>query len=119
VSGAHAIVENSDFSLNSPGNPAKVGGTILAYITGAGAVTHQPADGAPAGSNPLSEVISTPTATIGGKSADVSFAGLAPDFVGLWQLNIVVPSGLSQGDLPLIVTADGQASNAGNVSITP
>lgn len=117
-SGSHAIVQNSDFSLNSSGNPAKVGGTIIAYLTGAGAVSPQPADGVAAGSS--SKVTSTPTATIGGQSAEISFAGLAPDFVGLWQYNIVVPAGFTTaGDFPLTVTVDGQASNAANVSVTP
>ncbi len=59
-----------DFSLNSSGNPTKAGGTILAYLTGAGAVSNQPADGAAAGSNPTSDVTSTVTATIGGQTAD-------------------------------------------------
>jgi uncharacterized protein (TIGR03437 family) len=119
VQGSHAIVQNSDFSLNSSGNPAKVGGTIIAYLTGAGAVNPPVADGAPAGSDPLSMVTSTPSATIGSQTATVSFAGLAPGFVGLWQANIVLPSGLGQGDFPLTVTVGGQASNSANVSVTP
>jgi trimeric autotransporter adhesin len=118
-SGSHAIVQNSDFSLNSSGNPAKAGDTIMAYLTGAGAVSNQPADGAAAGSNPTSDVSSTVTATIGGQPATVSFAGLAPNFVGLWQVNLVVPSGVTQGDLPLTVTVGGETSNAANVSVTP
>jgi uncharacterized protein (TIGR03437 family) len=117
--GSHAAVENSDSSLNSSGNPAKVGSTIQAFLTGAGAVSNQPADGAAAESSPLSEDTSAPSATLGGKAADVSFAGLAPGFVGLWQVNIVVPSGLSAGDVPLTVTVGGQTSNAANVSVTP
>src|SRR5581483_741034 len=119
VNGSHAIVQNSDFSLNSSSNPAKAGNTIIAYLTGAGAASPQPADGAAAGSEPLSTVSPAPTATIGGTSAMVTFAGLAPGFVGLWQLNIVVPSVTNAGDLPLVVTAGGQSSNAGNVSVTP
>ncbi len=119
VQGTHAIVQNSDYSLNSSSDPAKAGGTILAYLTGAGPVSDQPADGAAAGSNPLSSVTSAVTATIGGQAAAVSFAGLAPGFVGLWQLNIVVPSGVTQGDLPLVVTVGGQSSNSANVSVTP
>jgi uncharacterized protein (TIGR03437 family) len=118
-SGSHAIVQNSDFSLNSSSDPAKVGSTIMAYLTGAGAVSPQPADGAAAGSNPKSEVTSAVSATIGGQTADVSFAGLAPTFVGLWQFNIVVPSGLTKGDFPLAVTVGGQTSNSANVSVTP
>jgi uncharacterized protein (TIGR03437 family) len=120
VQGTHAAVLNSDFSLNSSGNPAKVGGTILAYLTGAGAVSNQPADGAAAGTgSELSSVTSTLTATIGGLTAEVSSTSLAPGFVGLWQANIVVPSGLTQGDFPLTVTVGGQTSNSGNVSVAP
>jgi uncharacterized protein (TIGR03437 family) len=59
------------------------------------------------------------TATIGSVAAQVQFAGLAPNFVGLWQVNVVVPSGLAQGDFPLTVSVDGQTSNASNVSVTP
>lgn len=117
--GSHAVVQNSDFSLNSSSNPAKVGGTIMAYLTGAGAVSNQPKDGAAAGSSPLSSVTSPVSATIGGKAADVSFAGLTPDFVGLWQVNIVVPTGLSKGSYPLTVTVNGQTSNSAIVNVTP
>jgi len=120
VQGSHAVAQNSDCSLNSPSNPAKVGGTILAYFTGGGAVSNQPADGAPAGSgSDLSTATSTVTATIGGQTAQVPFAGLAPGFVGLWQANVVVPAGLTQGNFPLILTVGGQASNSANVSVTP
>jgi uncharacterized protein (TIGR03437 family) len=117
--GSHAIVENSDFSLNSSSNPAPAGSTILAYLTGAGAVSPAVGDGEPAGSSPLSMVTSSVTATIGSAAAQVSFAGLAPTFVGLWQVNVVVPAGLTQGEYPLIISADGQASNAADVSVTP
>ncbi len=120
VQGSHAVAENSDFTLNSASNPAKVGGTILAYLTSGGAVSNQPANGAPAGSgSDLSTVTSTVTATIGGQTAQVPFAGLAPGFVGLWQANVVVPTGLAKGDFPLIITVGGQASNSADVSVTP
>lgn len=119
VQGSHAIVQNSDFSLNSSSNPAKAGGSILAYLTGAGPVSNPPAEGAAAGSSPLSSVTSAVTATIGGQPADVSFAGLAPGFVGLWQVNITIPSGITKGDLPLTVTVGGQTSSPANVSVTP
>jgi uncharacterized protein (TIGR03437 family) len=117
--GSHAIVQNSDDSLNSSSDPAKVGDTIMTYLTGAGAVSPAVADGVAAGSSPLSKVTSSVTATIGSKAAQVSFAGLAPTFVGLWQVNVVVPAGLAQGEYPLIITVGGQASNAANVSVTP
>jgi len=118
--GSHAIVQNfPSFSLNSSGNPAKVGSTIIAYFTGGGAVSPPVADGAAAGDNPVSKVNSNVTATIGGQSATVSSASLAPGFVGLWQANIVVPTVAQAGDYPLILSAGGQASVAASVSVTP
>jgi uncharacterized protein (TIGR03437 family) len=120
VQGSHAIVQNfPDFSLNSSGNPAKVGSTIIAYFTGGGKVSPAVADGAAAGDNPVSTVVSSVTATIGGQSATVSSASLAPGFVGLWQANITVPTVATAGDYPLILSAEGQSSAAANVSVTP
>jgi adhesin/invasin len=54
---------------------------------------------------------------IGSTAATVSFAGLAPGWVGLVQVNLVVPAGLATGTYPLTVTIDGQTSNAGNISV--
>jgi uncharacterized protein (TIGR03437 family) len=117
--GSHAIVQNFDYSLNSSSNPAQDGALIIAYLTGAGAVSPPVADGAPAPSSPLSKVTSSVTATIDSQTAQVKFAGLAPNFVGLWQVDVIVPAGLAQGEYPLVISVDGQSSNAANVSVTP
>ncbi len=117
--GGKAVVQNQDHSLNTSGNPAKVGSTITAYLTGSGAVSPSVADGAAAPSNPPAKVTADYSATIGSTTAQVSFAGLTPGFVGLLQMNIVVPSGLSQGNYPLAVTIGGQTSNSATISVTP
>jgi uncharacterized protein (TIGR03437 family) len=117
--GSHALVQNSDYSLNSSTNPAKDGALIIAYLTGAGAVSPPVGDGMPAPASPPSEVTSTVSASIDSQPATVKFAGLAPDFVGLWQVDVIVPAGLAQGDYPLVVTVGGASSNAANVSVTP
>ena len=36
--------------------------------------------------------LSTPIVSVGGASAPVTFSGLAPGFVGLYQVNIQVPA---------------------------
>ena len=115
--GGRAAVLNPDNSLNTDANPAKVGSTIEAYLTGSGPVNVAMSDGLAAGSSPLAEAMSQSSATIGPLPAQVSFTGLAPGFVGLTQMNIVVPSGLAPGDYPLIVTIGGQTSNAGTISV--
>ena len=114
-----AVVQNFDFSLNTSSNPAKVGSTVMAYLTGSGPVNPPVNNGALSPSNPLANITSSYSAKMGSASANVSFAGLAPGFVGLVQMNIVVPAGLAKGDYPLTVTIDGQTSNSGTVSVTP
>ncbi|HEY6392401.1 MAG TPA: SMP-30/gluconolactonase/LRE family protein [Bryobacteraceae bacterium] len=113
-----AVVQNSDFTLNSPSNPAKSGSTIIAYLTGSGPVSPAVASGARASADPLSIVISSKGATIGSTAATVSFAGLAPGFVGLLQMNIVVPSTLAAGDYPLTITINGESSNSATISVS-
>jgi uncharacterized protein (TIGR03437 family) len=112
-----AVVQNADFTLNGPGNPVKAGGTIIAYLTGSGPVNPPVASGAPAPATPAT-VTSDKSASIGGAAATVSFAGLAPGFVGLLQMNIVVPSTLAPGDYPLTVTIHGETSNSGMISVS-
>ncbi len=63
-----------------------------------------PADPLAAASNPVS-------VAVGGQPAAVLFAALTPGFVGLYQVNAVVPASVAPGDaVPLVVTAAGQSS---------
>jgi uncharacterized protein (TIGR03437 family) len=117
VSGA-AIVQNTpDYSLNSASNPAPAGSTIVAYLTGSGPVAPAAKDGTPAPSDTLSWATSVYSAKIGSAAATVSFTGLTPGFIGLAQMNIVVPPTLAPGVYPLSVTIDGQTSNSGTIAV--
>jgi uncharacterized protein (TIGR03437 family) len=62
-------------------------------------------------------VNATVQATIGGRAATVQYAGRAPGFVGLNQLNIVLPTGLASGTHTLSVTRGGVTSNSVTVAI--
>ena len=49
--------------------------------------------------------------TIGGVPAQVDFSGLAPGFAGLYQVNAVVPAGVTPGnDVPVVLSVAGQTS---------
>jgi len=91
-----------DFSTISPANPAKAGGVLILYITRVGGLTDPPLTGHPALGNPLSFATANPTVTVGGAPAAVSVAGLAPNFVGVGQVNITLPT-------PLPATTQGPA----------
>lgn len=116
-SSGHAIVQNQDFSLNSPANPARVGSTVIAYGTGSGPLDHAVTDGAAAPVSPLSTATSSWGATFGTVTAKVDFAGLSPGFIGLLQMNVEVPSTLNTADYLLTLTINGQKSNAATVSV--
>jgi uncharacterized protein (TIGR03437 family) len=53
----------------------------------------------------------TPTITFNGNNANVVFAGLTA--TGLYQFNVVVPSGLADGDATVVVKAAGVSSPNG------
>jgi uncharacterized protein (TIGR03437 family) len=62
-------------------------------------------------------ISSSVQATIDGQPVMVTFAGSAPGFVGLNQMNIVFPAGITAGNHALVVTSNGVASNAVTISI--
>jgi len=102
-----AAVLHADYSLVTQENPAVAGETLQLFVNGLGSVTPKVADGAAAPSSPLSYVdeytsgalamdildansVDTPVDTI-------PFAGLAPYYAGLYQINFVVPNGVASG----------------------
>jgi len=108
---------NVDFSPNTPSTPAPAGSSIILYITGQGPVTPAVPDGAQAPNAPLSTIDATVQVTIGGQQAQVTYQGLAPGFVGMGQINAIIPSGLTPGNQPVFVTINGLPSNAGVISV--
>lgn len=114
--GKRACVQNQDYRLNSMSDPAPVASVVMAYLTGAGWMMGDLPDGVQAPLSPLIVCGLPVTATIGGVDADVLFAGLAPSFVGLVQINIRVPE-MPSGDYELVLSVGGVASNPGIISI--
>lgn len=86
--------------------------SVYFYATGLGAVENPPATGAASPRSPLARARVAPVVTIGGTACEVQFAGLAPDFAGIYQVNIRVPAGIGQGVQQLVVTAGGVRSRA-------
>ena len=91
--------------------PAKAGDTLVMYCVGLGVTVQTIADGTISPASPPADVPGV-TVSIGGKTAAIQFAGLAPGFVGLYQINAVMPQGVAAGAAQLSVGAGGQTSPA-------
>jgi uncharacterized protein (TIGR03437 family) len=101
-----------------PSRPAMAGDYITIYASGLGAVSNAPTDGTAAGGSSLSQVSASAAVTIGGVFAPVSFAGLSPGFVGLYQVNVQIPSGLGTNSaIPVVVTTANLKSNTATIAV--
>jgi uncharacterized protein (TIGR03437 family) len=110
--GANIVAQHSaDYSMVTSANPAKPGEYLLMYLVGMGATNPPVASGVESPTSPLAYVVAQPTVTVNSQPATVSFAGLTPGFVGLYQVDFQVPMGLSSGEFEVDVTQNGVAAN--------
>ena len=112
-----AVVFNQDGTVNSQTNPALRGETIVFFATGEGQTIPPGIDGqlAPEDLARLPRPELPVTVTIGRRDAHVSFAGSAPGFSGLLQVNARVPFDLGANtDLVLEI---GEARSQRDVSL--
>ena len=111
------IATHADGQLVTPQNPARRGETIVVWGTGFGPVDSPQQSGQAAPLNRLVRTLAAVSATIAGRNAAVSFSGLSPGFVGLYQANVTVPANAPSGEQELVVTANGVASNTVRISV--
>ncbi len=102
-------ITNTNYSLIGPSNPLPRGQAMVIYATGLGAVTQ---------SGQFSVTKAPVTVVLNGTELPASFAGLAPGFVGLYQVNVLIPAGTAPGlGIPLMLKVGGQLSNVVPVSV--
>jgi uncharacterized protein (TIGR03437 family) len=82
-----------------------------------GGVSNEPAAGAAAPESPLARVEANVGVTVGNVAAEVQFAGLAPGFAGVYQVNFRVPVNARPGVQDVVLTAGGAASPAAKVPV--
>jgi trimeric autotransporter adhesin len=91
-----AAATNQDGSLNSASNPAARGSVVSLYATGQGSSQN------------------VVTLTIAGYNAPLLYAGPAPGFPGLMQINAQIPCGfLPPGIQPVVLSVGGVSSQEG------
>jgi minor extracellular serine protease Vpr len=114
--GAVAALDGTNKPITSA-NPALRGQVVQLFANGLGPVSNQPASGEPAGSSPLAQTTNPATVMIGGQTANVLFSGLAPGFAGLYQINAVVPAGITPGTSTITVSIGGATSKASGIPV--
>ena len=113
------VILDSAYHVTGTTNPATRGNIVQIFCTGLGAVSHQPATGAPAPTSPpLATTTANLTVTIGGVQAEVVFSGLAPGSVGEYQVNVKVAAGVVPGSaLPVVISIGGVNSNTVTMAV--
>uniref|UniRef100_Q02B28 NHL repeat containing protein n=1 Tax=Solibacter usitatus (strain Ellin6076) TaxID=234267 RepID=Q02B28_SOLUE len=117
LDGASSGATHSDGSIAGASNPAARGETLVLYLTGLGPVQNTPASGDAASTTTLSPTVIKPAVTIGGFDSAVIFSGLAPGFIGLYQINVTVPAAVATGTVDLTVLSNGVTSNTAKIPI--
>jgi uncharacterized protein (TIGR03437 family) len=113
--GSGAVL-NADSTLNSPSNPTAQGTTIQIFATGEG-LTNPPGKTGSVATEQHQPVLPVGV-MIGGVQAQIVYEGSAPtEIEGLFQINAVVPNGITPGDsVPILLTV-GQAQSQAGVTI--
>jgi uncharacterized protein (TIGR03437 family) len=111
LTGLATIVRYDNGELVTPTNPLHANDIVSIYLTGMGATTPAVDAGLPGPFNPLAWTAIQPLLTLGGRQMAVSYAGLAPGNVGVYQINATVPYGAPQGlSIPLVIAQGGSAT---------
>jgi uncharacterized protein (TIGR03437 family) len=111
--GTAAILKNSDFTLVTAANPARRGEVLAIYCTGLGQLQGGGVTGMVA-SEPAPAAAAV-IVNFGTTAATVRYAGLAIGFLGLYQVNVVVPAtsgGAQGGAVPVTLKAGSATSPA-------
>jgi uncharacterized protein (TIGR03437 family) len=120
-----AAILHADGTPVSDSNPAKPSETVIMFINGLGPVSPQVGDGVAAPNSPVSTsleagdidvLLDDGTDFLPGM---VSFAGLAPGFAGLYQVNFTLPTnGLNNGDVHIVLATIEAENEMATISLS-
>jgi uncharacterized protein (TIGR03437 family) len=113
---SQGAILNAASQMVDAAHPASAGAVIVIFATGMGATTPALATGQQGVSNSVNAPVAV---TIGGIAApNVQYAGSATGFVGLYQVNVVIPPGVATGGaVPVVLTQNGIVSNMATIAI--
>jgi uncharacterized protein (TIGR03437 family) len=104
------VIAHGDGTPVSANQAANAGETLTIWTLGLGDAGAYFDPGVPATPGLMFDTVNIPTVTIAGNPVPVDFSGLAPGFVGLYQVNVVVPVGVPPGSTLLGIQIGAQMS---------
>lgn len=104
---AYVLSTSDGMALGVASRPAQGGDLIVLYGIGFGSLSPSTAPGVVA--KQATALADPVTVSFGTATAKVSYQGLYPGFVGLYEFYVTVPSGLAAGDYPITITQNGTA----------
>jgi uncharacterized protein (TIGR03437 family) len=110
-------------SFGNGAHPAHRGDILTLYALGLGPVSPSVNTGAPApATEPLARTVNQVQVTYGGTAGgsvtvNPTYAGLAPNYAGLYQVNVLLPQSAPTGNVPVSITLPGRTSNLVDLAI--
>ena len=95
--------------MGATSHPAAAGDALVFYASGLGPVDQTPPDGANGGQT-LRQTTTPLQMVVGSSPANVFFAGLSPQFTGLYQVNATLPAGAAGAAVPVQLMIGGVTS---------
>ena len=112
LTGIPVVVKASNQQLVTPSNPVHGGDDLVIYAAGLGATSPLIEAGNPAPASPPALVTIAPDVRLGGVPLAVSYAGLAPGMIGVYQINVRAPDHVAGGDdVPLTIAQAGASAS--------
>ncbi len=108
-----ALALNEDGTINSPDVPALRGRIIVLYATGAGETVPSSVTGQPCSASALTKPIAPASLRIGGRESTIVYAGCAPSYIGLLQVNAQIAPDATTGLAPVFLTVGSSTSQTG------
>lgn len=106
-----AIAQDADYNLLGPNNPARRGGAVVLYYTGASQLSKAIPTGAATPTDELVRVTAPVSIQLNNANFPAAFAGMVPGGIGFGQINFIVPPAFPPGTHNLSVFIGSEQSN--------
>jgi len=102
--GQLAALNARDNSVNTASTPLVRGQYLVLFGTGQGPVPNAPPDGTVAmGETPTADLPRVVIGNIDVPPSNITYSGLAPGLIGVWQINVIVPQEVTAGNFVQVV----------------